>query len=79
MNTWREPERIFALCTVAVAARPLGEMGNAPPGARVVSVPGEGLALSASEVRALVGQGRSVASLVPETVADFMAKRGLYR
>jgi len=79
MSTWREPEKIFALCTVAVAARPGSPSGPAPAGARVVSVPGEGLSLSASAVRSLLRQGKSARYLVPEPVLDFIAKRGLYR
>jgi nicotinate-nucleotide adenylyltransferase len=79
MSTWREPERIVALCTLAVASRPDAPTGLAPAGARVVSLAGDGLRISASAVRALLRQGRSVRYLVPEAVADYIGKRGLYR
>jgi nicotinate-nucleotide adenylyltransferase len=82
MVTWREPERIFAACTVAVAERP-----GAPPvaaeavgaKARIARVAGPGLAISATEVRRRVREGRSVRYLVPDAVADYIVKRGLYR
>jgi nicotinate-nucleotide adenylyltransferase len=81
MATWRDPARIFALCTVAVAERP-GARDAAPPAAaqvRVERVSGPGLAISATEVRRRVHEGRSVRYLVPDAVADYIAKRGLYR
>jgi nicotinate-nucleotide adenylyltransferase len=79
MSSWREPERIFALCAVAVFERPGSPRGEPPRGARVLEVKGQGLLLSASSVRALLREGKSVRYLVPEPVADFIAKRGLYR
>ena len=81
MSTWKDPARLFSLCTVAVAARP-GSEPPAPSGAdapRVERVPGPGLAISATEVRRRVQEGRSVRYLVPESVSDYIAKRGLYR
>jgi nicotinate-nucleotide adenylyltransferase len=80
MSTWREPERVFSLCTVAVAARPGGNdgKGTAPAGARVVAVPGPGLGVSATTVRQRVREGQSVRYLVPDAVADYIAKRRLY-
>jgi nicotinate-nucleotide adenylyltransferase len=80
MPSWKEPERVFALCTVAVVARP----GDASPetrsrSARAVGVEGPGLAISSTEVRQRLAAGRSVRYLVPEAVADYVVKRGLYR
>jgi nicotinate-nucleotide adenylyltransferase len=42
-------------------------------------VPGPGLAISATDIRRRVKEGLSIRYLVPETVADYIAKRGLYR
>jgi nicotinate-nucleotide adenylyltransferase len=78
LPSWRESARIFAECTVVVVARP-GEA--APPGtaADVMWVEGPGLPVSATDVRRRVRDGRSIRFLVPDPVADYVAKRGLYR
>ena len=47
--------------------------------AEAVLVPGPGLAVSATDIRRRVKEGLSIRYLVPETVADYIAKRGLYR
>jgi nicotinate-nucleotide adenylyltransferase len=80
MTTWREPERIFAACTVAVAERPgVPVAPTTGTAASVERVTGPGLAISATEVRRRVREGGSVRYLVPPAVADYIAKRGLYR
>jgi nicotinate-nucleotide adenylyltransferase len=83
MTGWREAARIFARCHVAVVPRPGGPGMEAPKApfadARGVDlVPGPALAISASAVRACARQGRSVRYLVPEAVAGYIEKRGLY-
>jgi len=77
MGTWRESESLFALCTVAVVARP-GEALPLGPGP-AVPVSGPSLPVSSTEIRRRVAEGKSVRYLVPEAVADFIEKRGLYR
>jgi nicotinate-nucleotide adenylyltransferase len=81
MQTWKDPERLFALCTVAVADRPgaAAAVPRAGAAARVERVSGPGLAISATEVRQRVRERRSVRYLVPDGVADYIVKRGLYR
>jgi nicotinate-nucleotide adenylyltransferase len=85
MATWKDRDRLLALCTVAVVARP-GEgaaaAGDAAPAAAssgVARVEGPGLAISASAIRRRVAQRRSVRYLVPDAVADYISKRALYR
>lgn len=79
MATWKEPVRLFALCSIAVAARP-GETVSDPAGVPPAEiVAGPGLPISSSEIRRRIGSGCSVRYLVPEGVADYIAKRGLYR
>ena len=81
MPTWKEHERLLALCTVAVVARP----GEAPPDAGgapalgVARVEGPGLAISASDIRARARQRKSIRYLVPDAVVDYITKRALYR
>jgi len=82
MGSWKDPERLLGLCSVAVVPRP-GDGAPAPrlaaDPARFTRVAGPGLEMSASLVRSRVREGRSVRYLVPDGVADFIAKRGLYR
>jgi nicotinate-nucleotide adenylyltransferase len=44
----------------------------------VVELPGPGLDLRATDLRRRVREGRSVRYLVPDAVAEYIAKRGLY-
>jgi nicotinate-nucleotide adenylyltransferase len=82
MTAWREPERLFSLVAVAVVGRP-GQPVRDPkppfPGGRgVVCIEGPTLAISATSVRERVRRGASVRYLVPDPVADYVAKRRLY-
>jgi nicotinate-nucleotide adenylyltransferase len=81
MATWREPDRLFRLCTVAVVDRP-GEEGSLPPALGsdrpVTRVSGPGLPISATAVRERVRRGESVRYLVPDAVSEYIEKRGLY-
>jgi nicotinate-nucleotide adenylyltransferase len=79
LATWKDHERLLRMCTVAVVTRPEDGRpeGTGPDGVR--HVPGPGLAVSATEIRRRVKEGHSIRYLVPETVADYIAKRGLYR
>ena len=78
---WREPERLLDLCTVAVVERP----GAAPaargrvPEARLHRVEGTALPIASRDLRDRVRAGRSLRHLVPDGVADYIGKRGLYR
>ena len=79
MATWREPEWIFGLSTIAVLDRPGAEgPPTLLPSARVVRVSGPGLFLSASEVRRRVREGLSVRYLLPDAVAAYIVSHGLY-
>jgi len=78
MATWREPERLMAQVTVAVVDRPDAPTPTEPGQKGVVRVEGPALPISATQVRERVRDGRSVRYLVPDAVADYIAKRGLY-
>jgi nicotinate-nucleotide adenylyltransferase len=78
---WREPARLLALCTVAVVGRP-GEPKATASGldpARFVHVEGSHLPIASSALRERVRAGGSVRYLVPDAVAGYIEKRGLYR
>lgn len=85
--TWRDPQRILDLATVAVAPR--DGFADATPEAvardfpgsehRVVLLDGPRLRLSASELRTRAATGRSLRYLVPDAVAAYIDDHGLYR
>jgi nicotinate-nucleotide adenylyltransferase len=81
IGDWREPERLLELCTIAVVERP----GSAPapasrlPAARLHRVEGTALPIASRDLRERIRAGRSVRHLVPDGVADYIEKRGLYR
>jgi nicotinate-nucleotide adenylyltransferase len=79
MAGWREPEAIFAACEIAVVTRPGEPLPELPAGGGVRQVAGPGLSISSTEVRRRIGAGRSIHELVPDSVAEYIAKRGLYR
>jgi nicotinate-nucleotide adenylyltransferase len=82
VRTWREAARIFELAVLGVVERPGGTTpsdAEAAPGARVRRAFGPGLDVSATQVRERVAGGLSVRYLVPDGVADYIAKRRLYR
>ncbi len=79
---WHEPERILKLAILAVAGRPgVGGPGSMAwaRGRRVVWLGNPGLDVSSSLVRERARAGRSLRYLVPDAVAAFIARRGLYR
>jgi len=78
LPSWRDSAELFAQCSVVAVNRP-GEPRPAALPAGVTWVDGPGLAVSATDVRRRVKEGRSVRFLVPDAVADYVAKRRLYR
>lgn len=81
LDTWKRPERIFALAEVDVLSRPGHAAGRIPPRwrgrVRIVEIPG--LDISSSLIRLLASQGRSVEYLVPKPVAGYIARHRLYQ
>jgi nicotinate-nucleotide adenylyltransferase len=78
---WREPERLLELCTVAVVERPGSPPAPAAtlPAGRLHRVEGTALPIASRDLRERIRAGRSVRHLVPDGVADYIEKRGLYR
>ena len=75
LGSWHKPEEVARLARIAVFARPGWDIGDA----RVASIPFDPMPISASEVRARVKRGESIAGLVPESVANYIVRHGLYR
>jgi nicotinate-nucleotide adenylyltransferase len=82
--TWKEPEQVLALTELIAATRPefdLHGLVQQIPGAagRVHRMEIPALAISSSDIRSRVARGAPIQYLVPDGVARYIEKRGLYR
>jgi nicotinate-nucleotide adenylyltransferase len=78
--SWHQVDELFALAHFVGVTRPghvLADPGLPPGEVTLVEVPA--LAISSTDIRARVADGRPIDYLVPEGVARYVAKRGLYR
>jgi len=81
---WKEPQDLFDLAHFIAATRPGYDIASfeahAPerhPGVTVMNIPA--LAISSTDIRERVQQGRPIRYLVPEGVNSYVQKAGLYR
>jgi nicotinate-nucleotide adenylyltransferase len=88
LPTWREPEAVLELATLAVAERAGSERENirgelralrGASGERVRFFDMPRVDVSSSLVRERVASGRPIRYLVPDAVADAIAENGWYR
>lgn len=86
LPAWREPETILRLATLAVAEREgvrrediTRRLDPLHDGSRVAFFDMPRIDVSSSAIRRRVADGRPIRYLVPEVVADEIARRGLYR
>lgn len=79
--SWRAPDEIRNLATLAVMDRGGEGLGDTDDGDRegVVSVPVRRVDVSSTEVRARLGRGDDVSDLVPPAVERIIREEGLYR
>jgi len=90
LANWYQAERLVDLCHIVTAARPGWEVpdlsalsGRFRPDqveklrAGILQTPR--IDVSASEIRRRVAAGLSIRYLVPDAVADYIARQGLYR
>lgn len=81
LDTWKNPERIFALAEVDVLSRPGHSVDRIPSRwrgrVRIIEIPG--LDISSSRIRLMASRGRSIEYLVPKPVAAYIARHRLYR
>jgi nicotinate-nucleotide adenylyltransferase len=82
--SWRDYARLPALCTLVTATRPgypLSGIDGLPPeireGLKVVEIPQ--FAISSTEIRERVRDGRGIRFLVPHLVEQYIESRGLYK
>jgi nicotinate-nucleotide adenylyltransferase len=85
LPSWREPEEVLRLCTVAVAERERWErdrvreaLDGLDGGERVEFFDMPRLDVSSSLVRRRAAEGLPVRYFVPDLVAEEIAERGLY-
>ncbi len=87
LMTWNRPEAILRMCELIAATRPgyppadIRRLRKAIPEAdakRVHTIEVPALAISSSDIRARVAQGKPIKYLVPETVEHHILKSGLY-
>ncbi len=75
LSSWHRPEELRRLAKLGVFARPGYEVDD--PEALPIAMPP--MPVSASEIRARVSRGEPLAGLVPEAVANYIERNGLYR
>ncbi|HUV36175.1 MAG TPA: nicotinate-nucleotide adenylyltransferase [Patescibacteria group bacterium] len=78
--SWRHPEEICRHATIVAMQRPGHEdVSYFPEGAAVIVLESGSNAISSSEIRWRVREGRSIRYLVPDAVAQFIEEHALYR
>jgi len=84
---WRQPAKLLSLCRLTVVNRPGFSLADADArlqafleakADRIDFVKGPELAISSTQLRRLLRQGRSVRYLVPDAVMDYIRKFNLY-
>jgi nicotinate-nucleotide adenylyltransferase len=85
LEEWRSPERVLELARLAIAARPgvetsevEGVLARLGGGDRAQFIEMPEIGVSSTMLRARVAAGRPIRYLVPEAVAELIARRGLY-
>jgi nicotinate-nucleotide adenylyltransferase len=84
LHFWKDPNEILDLAHFIAATRPGYDIAafeaEAPtrnPHVSVMNIPA--LAISSTDIRARVREGRPIRYLVPEGVKSYVEKTGLYR
>ncbi len=72
--TWHRWADLEKLCEVAVFARPGWKLE-----AKAKTIPMTPMAISASDIRARIGRGEDVSTMLPRAVLGYISARGLYR
>jgi nicotinate-nucleotide adenylyltransferase len=85
LPSWREPQELVELASLAIAARPgsdrhavVDSLGALSPQARVCFLQAPALEVSSSQARERSLAGEPVQELVGEAVAGYIAEHGLY-
>jgi nicotinate-nucleotide adenylyltransferase len=80
LDRWKEPDRLFSVCRMAVAARPGYDVPIPERWAAAISTFDMPLIeVSSTDVRRRIRAGLSVAHLLPDSVIRFISEERLYR
>lgn len=78
LEEWKDYREALSLAHFIAATRPgYGLEGLSREGVSVMNIPA--LAISSSDIRSRVAEGRPIRYLVPDDVVSFIEKEGLYR
>lgn len=80
--TWKDPDAVLAEAQLIAASRPDYDLSKLDKGrfngrVSVMQIPA--LAISSTDIRGRVAEGRPIRYLVPREVARYIEERGLYR
>ena len=89
MDTWREPARIFAACTILAAMREDqvdpdklradAETLRKKYDAKILPVTIPAIGISSTDIRKRIGAGKSIHYLVPDRLERYIIENGIYR
>ena len=90
LDTWHEPDEIFRLAYPVYIRRESDESLDEKLiakvteyrnkyGKNVVKIKAPAISVSSSEIRRRVSEGEDISGLVPETVAEYIKEKGLYK
>lgn len=80
--TWKDPDAVLTQAHFIAASRPEYEMNDIDQerfGGRVTVMRIPALAISSTDIRRRVAEGKPITYLVPPEVERYIAERGLYR